>query len=159
MIGLECIDSFNSQSPSRRILRPYFFRLPHPCRAIVPFVWDDGGSQFRLHHLPIPQSCFFPIFPPSFFQPSAFRLPHSDFPRLPSALCPMPHALCALLTFSSSHPPNFLLSPFRLPTSAFSPMPHAPCALRSAHLPPSSHLLNFFLSRLPHLPSFTPNMV
>jgi hypothetical protein len=39
--------------------------------------------------------------------------PTSAFSPMPYAPCPVPHALCALLTFSSSHLPNFFLSTFR----------------------------------------------
>jgi hypothetical protein len=52
------------------------------------------------------------LFPHLLIFPSSQLLsfPLSDFPRLPSALCPMPHALCALPTFSPSHLLNFFLS-------------------------------------------------
>ena len=77
-------------------------------------------------HLPFSPSLsidFSSAFPPGRRPgPYGFRLvdraysserPEADFPRLPSALCPMPHALCALPTFSSSHLLSFLPSTFR----------------------------------------------
>ena len=136
---------------SLRLPLLFLIRLPHPCRAIVPFVWDDGGSQFRLHHLPIPQSCFSPTFSPS------------HVCLQPYAPCPMPYALC-----SPSHLPNFFLSTFRsffifshskfdVGRSMFdvhlfssfhtSPSPH-PSVL------PFSHLLIFPTSQLPSFPPF-----
>ena len=93
---------------SLRLPLLFLIRLPHPCRAIVPFVWDDGGSQFPLPYLPLSPSISLAFSPPS------------HVCLQPYALCPMPHALCALLTFSSSQLLTFYFihlphSDFRIP--------------------------------------------
>ena len=98
------------------------FSLSHVC--LQPY----APCALRSAHLPIFPTSFFPAFPPGRRPgPYGFRLvdraysserPEADFPRLPSALCPMPHALCALLTFP--HLPIFSTSFF----PAFRTSPH-----------------------------------
>jgi hypothetical protein len=44
------------------------FHLPHPCRALVPFVWNDGGSPSL--SLTFSPPSHLPNFPPSIFPPS-----------------------------------------------------------------------------------------
>ena len=115
------------QSPSRHVSHPSItlcsmpyalclllsdstFRLPISF-FILPsaFPLPNSPSPSR----PIPHSCFFPTF-------SSSHLHTFLLSRLPtSALCPMPHALCTLLTFSSSQLLTFYFSTFRIPTSAF----------------------------------------
>jgi len=100
------LSSFDTYPPSEF----YSFRLPHACRGIVPFLWDDDGSDFRLQSIPPSKNSHFrlqipPTFSPSqlltFFFPhfriptstfriitfffSAFRIPPSDFQSLPTS--------------------------------------------------------------------------
>ena len=117
------------------------FRIPHPCRGIVPLVWDDDGSHFRLpsfpRHLPQPIR-YAPCSPPavlnsphpnySALKPQSFpyalralryahsfRIPHSHF-RLPSSLCSMRSALYLGLS-----PLTFYLSPLPFALCHFNP--------------------------------------
>jgi len=132
-------------------------------------------SPFHLPYLPLSKS-------PLFSTPGIWPLPvspsqvllfptfsSSQLPSFPPSLPPPPpplrYALCPMLSLiQHSMLDVHLFSSFRIPPSR---SPNLPIP-QSCFFPTfsSSHLLNFFLSRLPHsafpipkLPSFKPNMV